>query len=905
MHVRVAWEIHSHQTRQQADLSKGNPAAKGADPLLRPPTSGHTRNPFDGGGHPGLFMSPNTSPLDMYYTISELEKSKSSLDHEYLNNNTQVAMDTSLSEIMRMFNFPLEVICIMLLYTSLSSFPRPGFPMGMPGNSSFGGLGSLGGGLLGGNRDIQGFNAGMEHWNRLLRTPTSFPTPPPHSWHMKNAESLNSSERDRQQQREESERDRLQQREESEREKGRENNLRKPTPNNISNGEKDRKDLPKSRDFYDRIKDLETDREKDGDTNVDHIRYLEFDIADWEGYAQDQNKRSVDPTLKNVGLLNSKALMSELHVSSPTKAVLVTILWLAVIIIKTDRLSLYVIFQLKMTFKKYILLDRESRQMNSIGNSLSNDIHLKGFQKNGLSDQIIHERQSRDRERERTRDASRSPIRNNLVRDHELSMKSSRNEILNPPPPIKTDSAFENMKKLPSSSNNNSNCDSKTIRNAVNSSTKIIPNPVRTSTTPDIHKVKLEHKDDDITALPTQRNESHSSLNTLPLSTDSSSSSNDMINHKLQNHGDSSSSRLNDHHTKDMFMQRPPTSMNVQSAQSMNLVNMLDRARMLGPLGLRVPPPHGLGPAPTPDRSHPLAIWDLYRSSLELSSMRLDQLRDLSEREREQHDREFMHRFSSPLTAAASGAGPMMLPHGGFPPRFRQDMDSATIMREYERERLAAIERSKQVHTNLRPNDPGFMNSSLLPPNRHSANSPLVNSHGVGGKSNSPLANSLAMGAGPPPLIPSGGQSHNSHSQRPSPITNMLQKYSNSPNVENSMKDKKKILLQRDENDAAGLKFINIVFRLGKEDIIDSEETPSTLQKISAIRRRVWWWLEMKVIEMTVTEFTKAFFINWQLPQTRDKAMVRIRFTRLVDESLVPPQATSSIQSLKTVSNRQ
>lgn len=446
-------------------------------------------------------------------------------------------------------------------------------------------------------------------------------------------------------------------------------------------------------------------------------------------------------------------------------------------------------FIIKFFFSSY--RERESRPMNSIGNSLSNDIHSKGFQKNGLSDPTSHDRQSRDRERERCRDASRSPIRNNIVRDHDLMMKNSRSEILNPPPQIKTDSAFENKKKFPSSSNNNnnSNCDSKTIPSAVGSSTKMIPNSVRTSTTPDIHKVKQEHKDDDIAALPTQRNESHSSLNTLPLSTDSSSSSNELVNHKMHNHSDSSNSRLNDHHIKDMFMPRVPvSSASSMNVPPMNLVNMLDRARMLGPLGLRVPPPHGLGPATTPDRAHPLALWDLYRSSLEFNPM---QLRELSERE--QHDRELLHRFTNPL-AAASGAGPMMLPHGGFPPRFRQDMDTAAIMIEIERERLAAIERSKQISSNLRPNDPSYLNSSLLPPARHSANSPLINSHGVGAKSNSPLANSLAMGAGPPPLIPSGGQSHNSHSQRPSPITNMLQKYSsNSPSVvENSMKDVKK-----------------------------------------------------------------------------------------------------------------
>lgn len=348
-------------------------------------------------------------------------------------------------------------------------------------------------------------------------------------------------------------------------------------------------------------------------------------------------------------------------------------------------------------------------------------------------------------------------MRNNVIRDHHDQQAKSlgRSDLLpraTPPAPNKADSAFDHTKKISS--------------NACNSSSKSAAARIRTPTTPDvIHKVKQERKDDDITMLSVQRNEYHAPSGSF------SADSADPANHRIHNHG----------LPKDNFLARPPSNLPSTSSSnsipsSLNLVNMLDRARMLGPLGLRVPPPHGALP---PDRPHSLALWDLYRSSLDYNPMQFP--RDMSD-----HERELLHRFGSPM---ASAANPMMLPHHAAaatafpPPRYRQDMDSAAaIMRELERNKA------------LRMNDAsGYLNSAatlfppaLPPPPRNSASSPMINSHGMGAKSNSPLVNS--MGIGPPPLIPSGGHNH----QRPSPINSMIYKYTNSlenPVVKDSKKD--------------------------------------------------------------------------------------------------------------------
>lgn len=101
----------------------------------------------------------------------------------------------------------------------------------------------MGGNLLGANRDLPAFAAGMEQWSRLLRTPASFPTPPPppHSWHLKTSETGNERA------------DRLM---DQERDKSRERDslLKKPLPNSVSGAsDKERKESNKSRDVLERF----------------------------------------------------------------------------------------------------------------------------------------------------------------------------------------------------------------------------------------------------------------------------------------------------------------------------------------------------------------------------------------------------------------------------------------------------------------------------------------------------------------------------------------------------------------------------------------------------------------------------------------------------------------------------
>ncbi|CAH1801887.1 unnamed protein product, partial [Owenia fusiformis] len=153
VHVRIAWEIYNHQQKQGDGPTKGD--GKPAPDLLRPasqllpgtsipvpkppeisasllPPGPHSRSPLDIGGTPGSLFAQ--APLGLH-----------------------------------------------------PPFPRPS-PYGGLGAPGLGNFGGLGNGSLFGARDMTnapGLSSPHE-WNRLHRTPPSFPTPP--AWPKSEAE---------------------------------------------------------------------------------------------------------------------------------------------------------------------------------------------------------------------------------------------------------------------------------------------------------------------------------------------------------------------------------------------------------------------------------------------------------------------------------------------------------------------------------------------------------------------------------------------------------------------------------------------------------------------------------------------------------------------------------------------
>ncbi|XP_064612307.1 autism susceptibility gene 2 protein-like isoform X2 [Liolophura sinensis] len=224
MHVRVAWEIYHHQQKQQAEAQKGD--SKQTDPL-RP--SGHLIG--------GLHRPPDLTSATL---LGAAAHSRSPFDGSFLN--------------------PAHL--------GVSPFSRP-FP-GLGGGIGFGPVGN---GFFNGDRQLSGIHVpGVtppQEWNRLHRTPPSFPTPP--AWPKPDAEREREREREREKEKErEREREREKERE-RERDRERERERQKEREREISAndklrlGDRERDRLVRSSPHHDRhpLEMLDKSRERD------------------------------------------------------------------------------------------------------------------------------------------------------------------------------------------------------------------------------------------------------------------------------------------------------------------------------------------------------------------------------------------------------------------------------------------------------------------------------------------------------------------------------------------------------------------------------------------------------------------------------------------------------------------
>ncbi|XP_046579401.1 autism susceptibility gene 2 protein homolog isoform X1 [Haliotis rubra] len=190
VHVRVAWEIYHHQQKQQNDPTKGLEVKPG-DPLrppshLMPGPALHPRPPELGGGNPGSLLGAHSRSL--------LEAHGS---NSFLNPHIGVP-----------------------------SFPRPSPYPSSVGFGGLGSLGSLGGSPFGTGRDVTAIPGVTppHEWNRLHRTPPSFPSWPKLDL---DRESERERELEREREREREQREREREREQRERDRERELNERR------------------------------------------------------------------------------------------------------------------------------------------------------------------------------------------------------------------------------------------------------------------------------------------------------------------------------------------------------------------------------------------------------------------------------------------------------------------------------------------------------------------------------------------------------------------------------------------------------------------------------------------------------------------------------------------------------
>ncbi|ELT98777.1 hypothetical protein CAPTEDRAFT_220926 [Capitella teleta] len=177
-HVRIAWEIHLHQQKQQAESrsssnSSSNDGPKSSADPLRPPS--HLFPPSSNPLHrPGASSAASTADLI----------SSSALLGVHGRNPYDAAG-----------HYPFLTPGAL----GIPPFPRPapyGNLTGL-GSNAFGGLASVGNGPFGRPSElsaIPGLTPPQE-WNRLRRTPPSFPTPP--AWPKSEAERERDKERER------------------------------------------------------------------------------------------------------------------------------------------------------------------------------------------------------------------------------------------------------------------------------------------------------------------------------------------------------------------------------------------------------------------------------------------------------------------------------------------------------------------------------------------------------------------------------------------------------------------------------------------------------------------------------------------------------------------------------------